>query len=180
MTTRTCSQCEAPLPQGAPGETVRCAFCGAEHEPELTPEQRRAADLIEALGAAKRVGRRGRSFFPIILVVGGLAVFAAIAVGLFLAFRSTDEQPSAPAVAPPPPPPSPPEVTKLHVAELGRAALEMDQEIDAPPPPTGLSRFDAVANLEWATRIARAWSTDAEIWDLEVRGLRADGTADLT
>ena len=180
MTTRLCSQCEAPLPEGAPSETVRCAFCGAEHEPALSPEQRRAVDLIEALGAAKHEGKRPRSLFPLILVVAGLAVAAAIAVGIFLAYRSTDERPAALAVAPPPPSPAPPEAKKLPVAELGRAELDMDQEIDAPPPATELSRFDAVSNLEWATRIARAWSTDAEIWDLEIRGLRSDGTADVT
>jgi hypothetical protein len=184
MTTRLCSQCEAPLPAAIPGEPTRCAFCGAEHEPALSPTQRKAIDLIGELEAAKRSGKRERSYFPIILVVGGLAVLAAIVVGVILATSSNDTAEDAPgpaattvAVAPPP---AAPEVKRLPVAELGRAALDMDQEIDAPPPATELSRFDAVANLEWATRIARAWSTDAEIWDLEVRGLKADGTADLT
>jgi len=87
MTARQCSQCEAPLPQGAPGETVRCAFCGAEHGPELSPTQRKAIDLIGELEAARREGRRERSYFPIILVIGGLAVLAAIVTGVVLATR---------------------------------------------------------------------------------------------
>ena len=87
MTTRLCSQCEAPLPNGAPGETVRCAFCGAEQGKELSPAQRKAIDLIGALEAAKREGKRERSLFPIILVIAGLAVLGAIVTGIVLATR---------------------------------------------------------------------------------------------
>ena len=85
---RSCTQCEAPLPEGAPGAPVRCPYCGAEHGPELSAAQRRAVDLIGQLEAARREGRRERSYFPIILVVAGLAVLAAIATGVVLALRS--------------------------------------------------------------------------------------------
>jgi hypothetical protein len=87
LTARLCSQCEAPLPEGAPGETVRCAFCGAAHGPFLSSAQRKAIDLIGALEAAKREGRPRRSLFPLILVIAGLAVAAAIVTGVVLAAR---------------------------------------------------------------------------------------------
>jgi hypothetical protein len=175
MTTRVCDQCKAPLPQGGPGEAVRCPFCGAQHEDEAL---RRVKERLGVSGGPPP----SRSFFPFIWVVVIAAVLAVAITGFVLARREPERAPAPAAtpvaVAPEPPPPQKDE--RLPLCELGRADLAAYRELLAPPPPTAFAKFDALASLPWATEIARAWSPDAVFWDLELHGLRTDGTADLT
>jgi hypothetical protein len=185
MTVRTCGQCNAPLPDGNFGDTLRCEFCGAVNEAAKIKPQPSSSSLGEV-----RKPTKPTVFLGVFVAMVGIAcVTLAIKHHLNKALQEQaeetkirDAKASARALAPSSPPtaPTPPEEKKIPVAELSRAPLDVQQEIDAPPLPSEMSRFDALANLEWATRIATAWSTDAHIWDFEISGLRADGTVDLT
>jgi hypothetical protein len=191
MTIRTCGQCNAPLPKTTEGEALRCEFCGAVNEAE-----RSASPVANSLPKKSQRPTKTITFIGVFVAMIAIAVLTLVinhhlnearneqakkagdgpGPGAIEAAKIADTQsPLSPPLLTPPP-----QEKKIPVAELSRAPLDLQQDIDAPPPPAEMSRFDILANLEWATRIATAWSTDAAISDFEVRGLRADGTVDLT
>jgi hypothetical protein len=187
-----CPNCGAPLPMAEPGEIETCSFCEAEtrargQRPARVQQAQRqrewAPDLDSDPESAPQTSR------PTVLfaTLGGVA-FVVAAVGIGLAIASSKHpssssaggssyKSSASAAS------SPPRI--LTPAML--ATVQVDPWHNLPWIPldtwiaTGdLSAFDVVGNLDWASSIARAWSSDAKFWRLNVSGMAPDGTINLT
>jgi hypothetical protein len=68
---------------------------------------------------------------------------------------------------------------KWTLANLGEIRDRGRTPIDVAGPPGGFARFDPVAQLPWATGVARAWMKDARINRIDADRIRPDGTLDL-
>jgi hypothetical protein len=171
---RRCAGCGGPLPETAPDQRqIRCAFCGIVNDiTQATPRiiKVEIGDLAEVAGS---VGRKIR-----LAVMIGVGVAAAIVVvGLLQVVRPV----------------------RQALQEVGEQATQMEErlrpialaelatlgdvgwkEVLAPPPPTGWSAFDPIADTEWAMAIARAWQPDARLTRIDVTRLSPAGTLNLT
>jgi hypothetical protein len=69
---------------------------------------------------------------------------------------------------------------KLNLANLATGPFEFGwNELDAPPIVGSYTSFDAVANVEWAKRIATAWKADAILYRFGAEGVTRAGTVDI-
>lgn len=154
MTIPVCANCSAPLAT-AHGEQ-KCTFCGAlnvvgaREGPQVKIE--RVSDT--------RFGGSG-----ILLIVLGLPALIAAGITLEAMLRR-------PATAAPP---------VLHPADL-HGLGDNFTELDAIDPKVilPLDAFDPLRHLTWATALARTWSPDARLINLDLTLVRENGTVDVS
>ncbi len=166
-----CSNCSAALPVEAGQDVVRCAYCGTSNR-------------VGGLAAQLRVhlGGLGVGCASATLLVGLLVLGVGAAV--FALWPTQPETPAVPAVLPVPVglpglPQRPPEAG-MAPSELGSSTFPGWIPLAAPPMEGSYDAFDPIANLPWALRMARAWSTDAQLGSIYLDGARADGSLDLS
>jgi len=68
----------------------------------------------------------------------------------------------------------------LALTELPTLKERGNRAVNAAPPPGGWTKFDPVANVPWASEIAKAWAPDAQLQRIDLGLVAVDGTADLT
>ncbi len=173
-TPRRCSGCGAAL--GDPTDddlTIVCRFCGLRHDiNDLASE---ATPIVVQVGGP----RRGAS--KAVLAVVLAVVIVPTAVGLYVAYRATNEvttrvrettgavrQRVAERDRP------------LALTELGTLTEYAWKPVDVAPPPGGFASFDPVAALPWAMSIAHAWAPDAVLTRIDVGRVSSTGVIDLT
>lgn len=179
-----CASCAAPFDEVPEDTAVRCAFCGALNEPtyyvrpDKTAEPEEDSNEVRAVQVAPividlRAARPALSaaarfvtfmVFGIVLLSFGAAIWG-VWVGLRAAFPEKV-------------PPAPGE-TRWTMANLAGFQDRGRRPLEVPPPPAGFQRFDPVAQLPWATTIARAWAKDARLGRIDASHIRPDGTLDL-
>ena len=173
-TPRRCSGCGAAL--GDPTDddlTIVCRFCGLRHDiNDLAGE---ATPIVVQAGAPRRGASRA------VLVIVLAVVLVPTAVGLYIAYRATNEvttrvrettavvqQRVADRNRP------------LALSELGTLTEYAWKAVDTAPPPGGVASFDPVASLPWAMSIAQAWARDAVLTRIDVGRVSSTGVVDLT
>jgi hypothetical protein len=77
-------------------------------------------------------------------------------------------------------PPRPITVVGLASAHLDQWKNLTSTPLDAPPITGDYAHFDVVANLDWASSIATAWSPDATLWRLYAQGVTPDGVVNVS
>ena len=165
-----CSNCGAKLPAGDLGSVLVCEYCGTENRiewkppapapapeppPRYVPSPRYDATPDEPVPKGSGGG--------CVVITGLLATVFVIVVVVAVRGKAC----GAGALTP----------SQLHTASL---AWNVDSPLDAPPPTTSLARFDALANIEWAGTIGRAWWPDATLKHIVVDPVGKDGFIDLT
>lgn len=176
-----CASCAAPFDEVPEDTAVRCAFCGALNEPTyyrrsdpgeperddgLHPGEVPIVIDLRAARPALSAAARFVTFlvFGIVLLSFGAAVWG-VWVGLRAAFP--DRVPAAPGER------------RWTLANLGEFRDRGRRPLEVGPPANGFARFDPVAELPWASTIARAWSKDARLDRIDASRIRPDGTVDL-
>lgn len=173
-TPRRCSGCGAAL--GDPTDddlTIVCRFCGLRHDiNDLASE---ATPIVVQVGGP----RRGAS--KAVLAVVLAVVLVPTAVGLYVAYRATNEVTTRVRETT--------DAVRQRVAERNRplALTELGtlteyawKPVDVAPPPGGFASFDPVAALPWAMSIAHAWAPDAVLTRIDVGRVSSTGVIDLT
>lgn len=173
-TPRRCSGCGAAL--GDPTDddlTIVCRFCGLRHDiNDLAGE---ATPIVVQVGGP----RRGAS--KAVLAVVLAVVIVPTAVGLYVAYRATNEVTTRVRETT--------DAVRQRVAERNRplALTELGtlteyawKPVDVAPPPGGFASFDPVAALPWAMSIAHAWAPDAVLTRIDVGRVSSTGVIDLT
>lgn len=169
-----CSNCGAQLPARAPGEVIRCVFCGTENRFAAAPSPPNPFAPSAASPAFVQPAVAAHPPMPVAPSSSGggcgvaLAVLAVIIGGVAILIFSAR---SGGAFNP-----------KTKVADLHTANVVWDNNlpIDAPPVVGSLQHFDVLANFDWASAIAHGWWPDAEMKSVEIDPIGKDGYADLT
>jgi hypothetical protein len=199
MSRLTCSGCGANLPAANPGSIVRCEYCGAQIQigpgsltrliQAVQAQQQLQQDprVLAAMAAGAGVHKASRMM---VYVIVGVSLVATVVPAIIIAttvMRATRAaqatMPSAPPPSPPPPPPpvvEPPAPRLLRPADLAALPPRAFAAIDTTGMIGTLDKFDPIANAPWAQWIASAWSPDAQLEGLHLRGVRIDGTLDAT
>lgn len=172
MQARRCQGCAAPLPETAPGTSVRCPFCGLLHDAASATGGGPATVVVEGGGApAARIGR----WVAVVAILIVLAVAVPIVAGLVVAFRAARASHGFDTVV-------------SSVTSTVSKAMTLDElrelpsgfhPIDVAPPAGGYAAVEAVAALPWALTIAQAWEPDARLERIDVTRLRPDGTVNV-
>jgi len=68
----------------------------------------------------------------------------------------------------------------VTLATLGTASLDSATSVPAPDMVGTYASFDPVANYDWATALATAWSPDAKLFQVRIEHAALDGTVDLS
>jgi hypothetical protein len=77
-------------------------------------------------------------------------------------------------------PPRPITVVGLASAHVDEWKSLTSTPLDVPPITGDYAHFDVVANLDWASSIATAWSSDATLWRLYAQGVASEGTVNVS
>jgi hypothetical protein len=207
MAIRKCENCGAPLPDGPPENPITCTYCRAVNRPHATVVQRfvmvvrgpedassgrRLAGIITlvvVLGIFATIGIvLWRALTPwsssttigppptprvtvtkiqaapgSMLVIGGGNPFGGTIRAPGGATVTTTEQYGD---------------VKLARDDLASSVGPIFTGVDAAGLAATWPRFEPLAALPWVTETARAWTGDARLVGLRVRGVRDDGTAD--
>jgi hypothetical protein len=180
-----CASCAAPFDEVPEDTAVRCAFCGALNEPTyyVRPSSRpeepegeagepiavEVQPIVLDLRAARPALSAAARFVTFVVFAIVLVSFGAAAWGVWVGLR---------AAFPHQVPPAPGE-TRWTLTNLGDFRDRGRRPLEVPAPAGGFQRFDPVAEIPWATRIARAWSKDARLERIDASHIRPDGTLDL-
>jgi hypothetical protein len=174
-----CGGCGAPFDEVPEDTAVQCAFCGAVNEPTIMQRPSRPSSgdfpavqividrssIPRAARTAGKIGAAAALFSTFIT----LLVIAIGAGGVWYGLRQ-----AAPHQVP-----RLPFETRWTLSNLADLHDRGRRAIDVAAPPGGFARFDPVAQLPWATTVARAWMKDARINRIDADRIRPDGTLDL-
>jgi hypothetical protein len=207
MAIRKCQNCGAPLPDGPPEDPITCTYCRAVNRPHATVVQRfvmvvrgpedgssgrRIAGIITVvvvLGIFATIGIvlwRALAPWSSSVTIGPpptprvtvtkiqAAPGSMLVIGGGNPFGGTIRAPGG--------------ATVTTTEQYGEGKLARDDlasgvgpsftGVDAAGLTASWSRFEPLAALPWMTETARAWSGDARLVGVRVRGVRDDGTAD--
>lgn len=178
MSTR-CPNCGALFPSAQPGQVASCTFCDTRIR---IPDEPSAPQVNVHVQTPKASS---------MLLVTMVCVAVAVGVARWM-IASRSPPPAVQLPIPPAPPataerprpsepPSRPEPVKprLTLETLATTPLHGREPIEAPGMSGTLEAFNAVANVNWARSIARAWTRDAELHRLQVERCDRDGLVNL-
>jgi hypothetical protein len=168
-----CGGCGAPLSEAADDRgTITCSFCGMVNEFSTPTPQ----PIIIQVDTSRGIVRPG----------GGVALAVSIAIivmvsGIgFVFYRAARPASSALGVLSREAMRARELTRPLSLTELPTLKERGNRVVNASPPPGGWTKFDPVANVPWASEIAKAWASDAQLQRIDLGLVAGDGTADLT
>lgn len=188
MKTVKCASCGAPFEELPGDEPLRCEFCGAINErtiirpavPRTVPPPPRPPafprDLQDVHVIVHPSERRGSGVGR---ALGCFMLMFVLSFGGAMWFFVTPGRHLVPAL-----PGALPSLPKMPFARRSLADLRELHDrgrlgLDAPPPAGGYARFDAVAELPWALKIAQAWQADARLERIDVSRVTPAGLVDV-
>ena len=176
MSARRCAGCGGPLPQ-TPVETrqITCSFCGIVND--LAPSAAPQPFVVNVdIGDVGKVASSVSRTITWIVLLSVAAVLIGVGVVLFVALRPARDAiqtatGQAKRIAA--------RQQTIEPRELETAGESGWREVKAAAPVGEWNGFDPVANLEWATALARGWAPDARLTRIDLTRVSAAGTLDL-
>lgn len=174
---RRCAGCGGPLPQTPPSQRqIACPFCGIVNDLTHAPEPQQVTINVDVGDVGKVAASIGRKI-KLAVIIGVFIAAGVVAWGLLQAVK-----PARQAIAT-----FTEEAKKIDERNRPIEPVELAKvserggwrEIKAPAPASAWNAFDPVANISWATAIARAWQPDARLERIDVSRASLAGTLDL-
>jgi hypothetical protein len=170
---RRCGGCGGPLSEAVDDRgTITCSFCGMVNE--VSPPAPRP--IIIQVDAGRRIVRPGGG--PALAV--SIAIMVIVAGIGFVAYRAIRPASNALTVLSKEAMRARELTRALALTELPTLNERGNRRVNVAPPPGGWTKFDPVANVPWASEIAKAWVADARLQRIDLGLIAGDGTADLT
>lgn len=155
MGVQKCSNCSAPLELGVIGSVQVCAYCGAENRIMVADQKESSTHESEQNSILIPI------FIALLIVFGGISGFLYTSTTTPISVQSGfAKKVFAPS----------------EIAQIGMGW----SSIDHTGMPSDFQDFDLLKNFDFALQIAQNWSTDVQLEYIYLKGLKHDGTLDLS